>query len=51
MELEKALGIYDGDDEGGSGENVSENTDSTLESKEEESNKKDKDDSDDSYHW
>ena len=52
MELEKALGIYDGDDEGGSGENVSENTEaSSVETNEKEPEKKDKDDSDNSYHW
>ena len=52
MELEKALGIYDGDDEGGSGENVSENIEaSSVETNEKEPEKKDKDDSDESYHW
>ena len=54
MELEKALGIYDGDDDDadGSNEEKSENTDTPpAENSEEESKKDDKDDSDNSYHW
>lgn len=54
MELEKALGIYDGDDDNSDSANEenSENTDTPpAEKSEEESKKDDKDESDNSCHW
>jgi cell division protease FtsH len=54
MELEKALGIYDGDDgnSDSANEENSGNTDTPpAENSEEESKKDDKDESDNSYHW